>query len=198
MTDTYELRRDLPIFEIYTGARGARLEIHPWFFVNGQQYLGLTRVLPPGTGKGPAHIHLGVTQHSFLLDGPRARYRRGLRSGSLTTDDELIIPPGAAHVDPYNDTDRPITIRTLYSPGPVWMLSFGRTLGQAVRDGKTNAHQELHFLHLLMMLASPGSVTYAAGIPLPVQRHLLLPLAARLARRRGYGPAAGLRPHIFR
>ncbi|WP_067537931.1 hypothetical protein [Nocardia crassostreae] len=197
MTSTYDLRRDLPIFEIYSGANGARLEIHPWFFADGRQYLGATRILPPGTGKAPAHVHPGITQHSFLLDGPRARYRRGLRSATLTADVPLTIPPGAAHIDPYNDTDHPIVVRTLYSPGPVWMLSYAKTLGQAIRDGNVNSQQELHLPHLLMMLGQPGSVTFAAGPPRTLQRRLLLPIAARIARRRGYAPAAGLRGHIF-
>ncbi|WP_198347769.1 cupin domain-containing protein [Nocardia terrae] len=194
---SYDFRRDLPIFEIYSGANGARLEIHPWFFVDGRQYLGITRILPPGTGKGPAHVHPGITQHSFLLSGRAARYRRGIRSGTLPLGDELIIPPGAPHVDPYNDSDEPIVLRTLYSPGPVWMLSFGKTLGHAIRDGNTNSQQELRLLHLLMMLGTPGSVTFAAGLPLAAQRRVLLPLAMRLARRRGYAPAPGLRAHIF-
>ncbi|BEK96000.1 hypothetical protein [Nocardia seriolae] len=77
------------------------------------------------------------------------------------------------------------------------MLSFGRTHGQALRDGNTNSQQELRFLHLLSMLGAPGSVTYAAAIPRVVQRRILLPLATRLARRHGYAPAAGLRAHIF-
>ncbi|RMI30111.1 cupin domain-containing protein [Nocardia stercoris] len=197
MTSEIELRRDLPVFEIYAGANGARLEIHPWFFVAGRQYLGTTRVLPPGTGKAPAHIHVGITQHSFLLAGERATYRLGRRTRTLAPGDDLIVEPGVPHTDPYNDSDQPIVVRSLYSPGPVWLLAFARTLGQALRDGKVDAHQELRLPHLLLMLGSPGSVTFAAGIPLPVQRRILLPVATRLARRRGYAPAAGLRDHIF-
>ncbi|QLY28270.1 cupin domain-containing protein [Nocardia huaxiensis] len=198
MTTTSELRRDLPIFEIYTGANGDRIELHPWFFVAGKQYLGLTRILPPGTGKGPAHVHTGITQYSFLLAGPSARYRRGLRAGTLKTGDALVIPPGAAHVDPYNDTDEPVVVRTVYTPGPVWLMSYGKTLGQAVRDGNVNAQHELRPAHLLLMLGTPGSVTFAARVPLALQRRVMLPLATRIARRRGYAPAAGLRGHIFR
>ncbi len=198
MTEPSELRRDLPIFEIYSGAHGSRIEIHPWFYAGGHQYLGTTRVLPPGTGKAPAHVHPGITQHSLLLSGPQARYRSGHRSKLLTPDEIATIPPGTPHVDPYNASDHPIVVRTLYSPGPVWFMLFGKTLGHAIRDGTTNSHNELPFLHLLMMLGTPGSVTFAATIPIPLQRHVLLPLATRIARRRGYAPAVGLRAHIFR
>ena len=198
MTGEGALRRDLPIFEIYSGADGARIEIHPWFFVGGRQYLGITRVLAPGTGRAPAHVHTGITQRSFLLAGSQARIRHGGRTRTLRLGDEVIVPPGEPHTDPYNDSGRPIVVRTLYSPGPVWLLSFGRTLGQAIRDGNVNSQQELHLPHLLMMLGTPGSVTFAAAIPLTVQRRILLPLTARMARRRGYAPAAGLRDHIFR
>ncbi|MEV6431661.1 cupin domain-containing protein [Nocardia sp. NPDC051463] len=198
MTSDGDLRRDLPIFEIYVGRGGARLEIHPWFFVAGRQYLGMTRVLPPGTGRAPTHVHTGVVQRSFLLAGAQAGYRNGGRTRTLSPGDDMIIEPGVPHTDPYNDTDAPIVVRSLYSPGPVWLLSFARTLGQALRDGKVNSQQELHLPHLLMMLGTPGSVTFAAGIPLGVQRRILLPAATRFAKHRGHAPAAGLRAHIFR
>jgi hypothetical protein len=193
---TGRLCRDLPIFENYSGANGARVELHPWFYIDGRQYLGLTRVLPPGTGRAPAHMHT-VTQRSVLLRGTAARFRRGGRPGTLTAGEEVIIPPGLRHVDPYNDTGEPIVVRTLYSPGPVWLLSYGRMLGRAIRDGRVGAQQELPLLHLLLMLGSPGSVTRAAFVPAALQRHVLLPLAGRLARRRGYAPTEGLREHIF-
>ncbi|MFC9993901.1 cupin domain-containing protein [Nocardia sp. NPDC127526] len=198
MTSSSELHRDLPIYEIYTGPNGARIELHPWFFAAGRQYLGLTRILPPHTGKSPAHIHPGITQHSLLLAGPRARYRLGWRTALLKTGESVTVPPGKPHIDPYNDSDTPIVVRTLYSPGPVWMLSYGKTLGQALRDGNVNSQQELHLPQLLLMLGTPGSTTFAATLPLPLQRRLLLPLATRFARRRGYSPAAGLRDHILR
>ncbi|MGS2810625.1 cupin domain-containing protein [Nocardia sp. MW-W600-9] len=197
MTRDGELRRDLPIFEIYAGEGGARLEIHPWFFVAGRQYLGMTRVLPPGTGRGPAHVHTGVVQRSFLLAGAQAGFRTGGRTRRLAPGDDLIVEPGVPHIDPYNDTDAPIVVRSLYTPGPVWLLSYARTLGQALRDGNVNSQQELRLPHLLMMLGTPGSVTFAARIPLGVQRRILLPAATRFAQHRGHAPAAGLRPHIF-
>jgi hypothetical protein len=186
--------RELPVFEFYTEPRsGARLELHPWFYAGGRQYLGFTRVLPPHTGKGPAHVHPGVAQHAVLLDGDAARYRQGRRAGVLRNGDELVTAPGVPHTDPYNDSDQPITVLSLFSPGPVPLLGYGRTLGQAIRDGKVNAQQELPLPHLLLMLAEPGSVTFAAGLPVGLQRRVLLPLVAALARRRGYRPAAGLR-----
>jgi hypothetical protein len=55
--------RDLPVYEIYTEpGSGARLELHPWLYLDGRQYLGFTRVLPPHTGRGPAHVHPAVEQ----------------------------------------------------------------------------------------------------------------------------------------
>jgi mannose-6-phosphate isomerase-like protein (cupin superfamily) len=186
--------RDPPVFEFYTErSSGARLELHPWFYADGRQFLGFTRVLPPHTGKAPAHVHPGVTQHAVLLDGGMARYRRGRRDGVLREGEELVIPPGVPHVDPYNDSDEPVTVRSVFSPGPVPLLGHSRTLGQAIRDGKVNAQQELPLPHLLLMLAQPGSVIFAAGLPVGLQRRVLLPLAAAIARRMGYRPAAGLR-----
>lgn len=193
------LTGELPVFEFYTEpGSGARLELHPWFYLGGRQYLGFTRVLPPHTGQAPAHVHRGVEQRSVLLDGGVARYRLGRRGGVLTEGDELVTPPGRPHVDLYNDSDQPITVRSVFSPGPVSLLALSRTLGQAIRDGKVNAQQELPLPHLLLILAQPGSVTFAAGLPVGLQRHVLLPLVAAVVQRRGYRPAAGLRGHTAR
>lgn len=184
-----------PVYEIYTEpGGGARLELHPWFYLEGRQYLGVTRVLPPHTGRGPIHVHPGVEQRSVLLDGDAARYRLGFprRGRVLAPGEELIIPPRRPHVDPFNDGDEPITVRSVFTPGPVSLLAYGRTLGQAIRDGKTNAQQELPLPHLLAMLAQPDSVIFAAGLPIGVQRHVLRLIAPAL-RRKGYHPAAGLR-----
>jgi cupin domain len=186
--------RDLPVFEFYTErSSGARLELHPWFYVGDRQYLGFTRVLPPRAGRAPAHVHPGITQYSLLLAGTAARYRCGKRDGVLREGAELVVPPGERHVDPYNDGDQPITVRSLFSPGPVAFLGHSRTLGRAIRDGRVNDQQELPLPHLLLMLAQPGSGTVAAGLPVGLQRRVLLPLIAAVVRRMGYRPAAGLR-----
>ncbi len=187
------LMGELPVYEIYSEpGSGARLELHPWFYLDGHQYLGFTRVLPPRTGRGPSHVHPGVEQRSVLLDGGAAVYRSGGRRRVLAPGEELTIPPGRPHVDPFNDGDQPVTVRSVFTPGPVSLLAYGRTLGQAIRDGKTNAQQELPLPHLLLMLAQPDSVIFAAGPPVGVQRHVLR-LLAPLFRWRGYRPAAGLR-----
>ena len=189
---------ELPVLEFYTEPRsGARLELHPWFYFGDRQYLGFTRVLPPHTGCGPGHVHPGVEQRCVLLDGGSARYRLGGRDRVLSAGEELVIPAGRPHVDPFNATDQPITVRSVFSPGPVSLLAFGRTLGQAIRDGKTNAQQELPLPHLLLMLAQPDSVILAARLPAGPQRRLLR-LAAPVLRRRGYRPAPGLRDRAAR
>lgn len=183
----------LPIFEIYVeSATGARLEMHPWFYDEGRQYLGLTRVLPPHTGRGRAHRHPGIEQRTVLLEGASARYRCGGQDGILGTREELAIPAGTPHIDPYNDSDEPITVRTLFSPGPMHVVVLGRTHGQALRDQCVDSQQELTLPHLISVLAERDSCTYAAGLPIGLQR-MLLPVAAVLARHRGYRPARGFR-----
>jgi mannose-6-phosphate isomerase-like protein (cupin superfamily) len=183
---------DLPVYEFYTRQDGARLDLHPWFYLSGREYLGFTRALPPRTGRGPAHVHPGVEQRSVVLDGGTARYRLGGRTGLLAAGDELVVPPGRPHVDPFNASSQPVTVRAVFSPGPVSLLAYGRTLGQALRDGAVNAQQELPLAHLLLMLAQPDSAILAAGLPPTLQRHLLR-LLAPVLRKRGYRPAAGFR-----
>jgi hypothetical protein len=99
-----------------------------------------------------------------ILGDGTARYRLVRRAGLLAAGDELVVPAGRPHVDPFNPGGPPVTVRTVFSPGPVSLFRYGRTLGQALRDGTVNAQQELPLGHLLLMLAQPDTVILAAGL----------------------------------
>lgn len=184
----------LPVFEIYTHKEsGARIETHPWVHRDGRQMIGFTRIYPPRTGKGPAHVHSDNEQRNVVRFGI-ARYRIGKESGELGPGEELVIPPGAPHVDPFNDTDEALQMTTFFSPGSAWMTMFGRTHAQAIRDGNVDPQQQLKPLHLMLMLNQPGGTTFAAGLPIGVQRRLVIPLLAAVGRWKGYRPAYGFQP----
>lgn len=144
----------LPVFEIYTHKdSGAQIETHPWGHRDGRQMIGFTRTYPPRTGKGPAHVHSDNEQRNIVRFGI-ARYRIGKETGELGPGDELVIPPGTPHVDPYNDTDEALQMTTFFSPGSAWMVMFGRTLAQAIRDGNVDQQQQLKPLHLMVMMTA--------------------------------------------
>jgi quercetin dioxygenase-like cupin family protein len=181
----------LNVFEIYThDDSGARIDTHPWFYRDGQQLFGWTRIFPPHTGRFAAHRHEDVEQRTTVSFGA-ARYRIGREWRELEPGEELVIPPGTPHVDPYNDTDGALELTTLFSPGPMYLFHYARTLGQAIRDGNVTHQQEFKLLHLMVMLAQPGAETYAAGPPIALQRFVVIPLMAALGRLRGYRPAYG-------
>jgi mannose-6-phosphate isomerase-like protein (cupin superfamily) len=181
----------LNVFEIYTHEEsGARIDTHPWFYRDGKQMFGLTRIFPPHTGKGLPHVHAGVEQRNTVRHGV-ARYRIGKAWRELEPGEELVIPAGTPHLDPYNDTGGALEMTTLFSPGPMYLFHYARTLGQAIRDGNVNSQQEFKLLHLMVMLNQPGGSTYAAGPPISVQRLFVIPLMATLGRLRGYRPAYG-------
>jgi quercetin dioxygenase-like cupin family protein len=181
----------LNVFEIYTHEEsGARIDTHPWFYRDGQQMFGLTRIYPPHTGRGLPHLHKDVEQRNSVRFGV-ARYRLGKQWRELEPGEELVIPAGTPHIDPFNDSDGALEMTTLFSPGPMYLFHYARTLGQAIRDGKVNSQQEFRLLHLMVMLAQPGARTYAAGPPIAIQRRVVIPLMAAIGRLRRYRPAYG-------
>jgi hypothetical protein len=91
---------------------------------------------------------------------------------------------GAAHRNPWNDSNEPLLFRHETSPeygSEVFFVS----LFSLARDGKTNAQGQVDPLQIIVIGASLKSQTYPTGIPVLIQR-LMLPLLAAIGRRLGY------------
>lgn len=179
-------RRPIPAVETYEDAElGARLVLHAFRREGDQSVLSYARTLPPGAGKHGAHLHRDFEERWLVYSG-RARYRKGRRTGTLEAGDTVTFERGMAHVDPYNDAEEPLELLSLMSPPTTFAYVYGRTLVQAVRDGKANRRQQLTPLHLMLVLRSTRAETFAAGPPILLQRLVAIPLVAALARLRGY------------
>jgi mannose-6-phosphate isomerase-like protein (cupin superfamily) len=179
-------RRSFPITETFRDPNGeGRVTLHAFRREGDRSVLSHARTLPPGTGRFAAHRHLDYEEQWLVYSGT-AGYKQGRERGTLVAGEKLILPPGTPHVDPYNDSDEPLELLGLISPPNSFTFHYGRTHGDALRAGRVNGQQQLTPLHLMLVLRETRAGTYAAGPPIPIQRLLVIPLLAALARLRGY------------
>lgn len=180
----------LPVAEIHEDAkRGAKLTLYAFTHEDGAWVGAFERVLPAGTGRTLRHRHLDFEQRYEIRSG-RARYRLGREQGTLEPGDELVVPAGVAHVDPHNPFDEPLVLFCATTPLILPATIYMRTIGQAIHRGEVNDEQELRLLQLMAVLRDTGLQTYAAALPVALQRRFAVPLLGRLGRRRGYRAAS--------
>src|SRR5205823_1960493 len=83
---------------------GARISLHAFRHEEGEWIASYERILPPGTGRGFALRHNAFEEAFHVVSG-RAAYRLGRDEGVLEAGEELVIPRGVPHLDPYNPFD---------------------------------------------------------------------------------------------
>lgn len=179
-------RRPFPTTETFHDPDGeGRVTLHAFRREGDRSVLSHARTLPPGSGRFAAHRHLDYEEQWLVYSGT-ASYKLGRKRGELGPGEKLILPPGTAHVDPYNASDEPLELLGLISPPNSFTFLYGRTHGDALRTGRVNRQQQLSPLHLMLVLRESRAGTYAAGPPVTIQRLLVIPLLAAFARLRGY------------
>jgi mannose-6-phosphate isomerase-like protein (cupin superfamily) len=167
---------------------GARISFHS-FRHDGEEWVAsYERILPPHTGRGIALRHLAFDEGFTVVSG-RAVYRLDGKEGTLEAGEELIIPAGVPHLDPYNPFDEPMEFVTAARPMRQPILIYARTFGMALRRGTLTEQQQFGFLQLVTVAHTCGMDTYLPIIPLWLQRFFAVPLIAGIGRLRGYRPA---------
>lgn len=182
-------RRPFPVMEHFVEPdSGSRIELHAFRQEAGRSVVSYSRTLPPGTGRFGAHLHLDFEERWLVYSG-RASFREGRRRGTLEPGETWTVPPGAPHVDPYNEADEPLELLSIITPPSRFAFIYGRTLGQGLVAGTLTGQQQLTTLQLMAVLHATRGETFAAGPPIVIQRHVVIPLLGRLARLRGVRPA---------
>jgi mannose-6-phosphate isomerase-like protein (cupin superfamily) len=166
------------VFE--TAQSGARVTLED----SRNGVLSYVRLMPPGTGRAVAHVHLDFDQRFTVLGG-HARYEVGGRRGALAPGERLDVPMGTAHVDPYPDGSEPLELRNVGDPEAPGARDYVRALGSAIRDGKASRQDEFHLLHLMVVVRAGRSQSFMAGPPIALQR-LIIPILAAIGRLAGY------------
>ena len=149
---------------------GTRLEIE--FFI------------PPNAPKVGAHFHPYFDERFDILAGS-ARYKIGQDEYGTKAGDVLILPQGMAHVHPWNVGNDILHVRKitqLDKPNMQWLLEteeFFESLYAFAQQGQIgNDGLPKNLLQKVVLIQSLQPHTYAAGIPVLVQRIFIGALAA--------------------
>ena len=173
----------------------------------GGKLLQFEETYPPERGKeaNAPHLHLTFDERFEIVEGRAACVVDGVERFAQAGE-TLVIPRGAAHLNPYNVGAAPLKLIhsiALDPPDVRTLESFENafdTLGELARRGELNQQrQPKSFLQFAVILRSLHPHSYAAGAPIPLQR-IMLGILGGLGRLLGYragpgdsGPAAEYR-----
>ena len=151
----------------------------------GDDTLEIRRHSKPHSGKVVPHVHLDYREH-FVIESGAAIARLGRRKLRLGPGDELDVPVGQSHVNPYNAGDEDFVYRHSFAPASDFALAYVETLGHLMRERRADGQDEVPLPAAFAVGQATASRTYASIAPHALQRALLFPVGARLARRLGY------------
>jgi mannose-6-phosphate isomerase-like protein (cupin superfamily) len=174
----------------------------------GGALLQFEETYPPGRGKeaNSPHVHLTFDERFEIVEG-RAAYVVNGAERLAQAGETVIIPHGAAHLNPYNAGDT--SMRVIHSialdpPNVRTLESFENafdTLGRLAQRGQLNEQRHpKSFLQFAVILQSLHPHSYAAGVPIPIQRAmfgLLGGLGRLLGYRASYGEAGAASEYRF-
>jgi mannose-6-phosphate isomerase-like protein (cupin superfamily) len=163
-----------------SGTRLEILELSP-------DRLRFERRYPSGTGRADPHVHLDFTQGwevgsgtaTIAVDGEARRLQAG---------DGVEIAEGTRHQDPYNEGTEPLVVRWTIEPVTEFVHGFLNAYAHLLGRDELNDQDEFPMLQLFVILRSTGAQSFAADLPVGLQR-LTLPLLAAVGRMRGYRPS---------
>jgi mannose-6-phosphate isomerase-like protein (cupin superfamily) len=163
---------------------GARATLTEHWKDTGGARTVLERVVPPGTGKAAPHYHLDFFQTWEILGGTATMSVEG-KQRTLSAGERVELPQGTPHADPWNEGTEDMTMRLTIEPVPQFVEAYAEAWVAGFEKGTLNDQDELPLLHVLAIAHATDGESYAAGPPRWLQS-ALLPLAAAVARLRGY------------
>jgi mannose-6-phosphate isomerase-like protein (cupin superfamily) len=145
--------------------------------------------IDPGGGV-PPHVHPKMEERFTVIEG-RAEFLAGRRWVGADAGETVVVPAGTRHayrnrgsVEAYV-----VCIATPPDPGLEGFLTAGAALSRAGSISKLGIPKGIKgWMHGALMLDAYGGMvemSFPPAPPKPVQR-LVMPLLARIARRRGY------------
>ena len=148
--------------------------------------------IKPHTGKGlGAHIHPSFDERFEIINGS-ACYIIGQDEYSAAAGDVVVLPRAIPHVHPWNAGDDVLHVRRViqFSKPEMSMLAaieaILETLYALAQQGKVGKNGlPKNFLQTMVVAQAIHPATYAAGLPVVIQRPLFGALAA-YGRARGY------------
>jgi quercetin dioxygenase-like cupin family protein len=166
---------------------GSRLEVVATPRDSGRDVLVVERLLKPGTGKAGAHFHLDFEHRFAVLDG-RLTLELDGEERTFGAGEEIHVPRGTPHRDPWNAEDEELGFRTEFEPVPEFVEAFTAVFGHLLREGRTNDQDFVPDLQLFVVLRAYKGRSYGVGPPIWLQK-ALIPLLAAVGRVRGFRPS---------
>ncbi len=151
---------------------------------NDPEVYEMELTLPPGLGSARPHMHLDFEQMFTVVEG-RAQASIGRETRTFAAGDEMQVPRGETHVDVWNPGPDPAVVRNRLWPNPPFIRAFAETVLTHLCDGRLSDRGELPALQMAVIQHETAGESFAAGVPVRLQR-ALLPVLAAVGRRRGY------------
>lgn len=145
--------------------------------------LVIDHFLRPHTGTFPEHVQLNQEERFTILSGT-ATYRLNGVQNTAHAGEVIVVPYGAPHRNPWNESDQELVFRHETSPD-LGSEVFFESLFSLAQDGKTNRTGEVSALQIIVIGAGLESQTYVTGIPISIQK-VMNPLLAMIGRWLGY------------
>ena len=169
----------------YVNARsGGELMVLEHWEDTGNRRFRFERMMPPGTGRGEAHVHLDFTQVWEGVQGEATVMVEG-EERPLRGGERVELAPETKHRDPWNLSGANAVVRAQFEPVPEFIRAYTDAYLNRAEAGELNDQDELQLLQILVIARATGGKSFATGPPLGVQR-AVLPLAALIGRLRGY------------
>ncbi len=137
---------------------------------NGGKFEAEFVYAPEAGNRVGAHLHARQTESFEVLEG-RVRYVLDHGEHEAGPGDRIVVPPGAAHVNPWNVGSDDARIRQRVKPALDFDVVVETLLGFA-HDGKLGRGGQVPFLALATMMDGLESKTYRPGVPVPLQAAL--------------------------
>jgi quercetin dioxygenase-like cupin family protein len=149
----------------------------------GGRSLVIDHFLKPHTGTFPEHVQLNQQERFEILAGI-ATYRLNGVQNIARAGEVIVVPHGAPHRNPWNESDQELVFRHETSPD-LGSEVFFESLFSLAQDGKTNHKGEVSALQLIVIGAGLESQTYVTNNPIFIQR-LMIPVFGTIGRWLGY------------
>lgn len=166
---------------------GLRVTFHETDVSSDGETLAFDYEIAPGKGHIRPHIHVGQVEHYEIISGYGVYSQNNQPEKVAQPGDIITNLPDQRHVNPWNrDGKEPLVIRVTAHPS-LGVEYFFETWFGLVRDERyiNREHAEMLLLQNLLTLTALPTQTYAADLPLSLQK-AVFPMLASVARMRGY------------
>jgi mannose-6-phosphate isomerase-like protein (cupin superfamily) len=169
----------LGVGKSYQSERGTTIQI----VERTPETMSFERTYAPRTGRADPHRHLDFTQTWEAVQGEGEIEVDG-ETREFKAPDRVAIEPATPHRDPWNPGDGKLVVRGTFDPIIEFIEAYAEAWAHHLSEGTVNDQDEMSLLQILVIAKATDGQSYAAGVPIPVQK-LFLPLAARFGKLRG-------------